>query len=511
MPDVPSEPEKYSIDEMMERLKKVSTGNPEDGELVVRADGTEAIRVRKRKRRSSQDPKPGKNAASRGRVSRIAISLLLLFIVVLALGIALVYANSAPFRAGLTRKIEQASGASIKLTQFRMNPKTANAGGLLLEWPDGHVLKSLTLSGLTAEISPMSFLGKKMSGEEVTAKNGTLALQIPSAGALTDVGASQEASPSVHFNRYRVPSMNFVLGEPAAPRLQLLKSEASLNPDAINGRSQVNLYQGEILIPSWPKLRLDRALIEFRGNETDIVGLRVLHESAPKGFFELTGTVYPYDHARQSILAIRLDSFDISGIVGSALGGLVKGDIDSIPAATSNFLSFSSTEGSAATLDVAFRRNHSSQLSLHGFPFFLALARTLDDPWFESPTFDGDAAGVIHREKNRISVREINFVGKSRMSLRGEISVSDNQTLSGDLEVGISESMLNDSMNPRLQAMFGPEKNGFCWLNLKIGGSSAAPSDNFRELFLAATPIQKNAPVSEDAGSSTFEELTRPK
>jgi hypothetical protein len=117
--------------------------------------------VRKRKRRSNQPSKSNKKTAPQGHIARVIAGLTLLFLAALGIGFAIVYANSSPFRASLTQMIEQASGAKIKLTQFRMNPKTANAAGLVLEWPDGNALKSLTLSGLTAEISPASFLGKK--------------------------------------------------------------------------------------------------------------------------------------------------------------------------------------------------------------------------------------------------------------------------------------------------------------------------------------------------------------
>lgn len=49
-------PDQYSFDEIMERLKKSHGADlgPDDGELVTRADGTQAIRIRKRKRRSHQ-------------------------------------------------------------------------------------------------------------------------------------------------------------------------------------------------------------------------------------------------------------------------------------------------------------------------------------------------------------------------------------------------------------------------------------------------------------------------
>ncbi len=139
----PSEPEKYSIDEMMDRLKNAPSGNPEDGELVTRSDGTQAIRVRKRKRRSSQPLKKEQQVTRRVRIVQVTAALILAFLVALVIGGAIIYANSSPFREGLVHKIEQASGASAEIGQFRMNPKTANAGNLTLKWPPGNILSSV--------------------------------------------------------------------------------------------------------------------------------------------------------------------------------------------------------------------------------------------------------------------------------------------------------------------------------------------------------------------------------
>ncbi|HSP41465.1 MAG TPA: hypothetical protein VLO11_01215, partial [Luteolibacter sp.] len=76
---VQSDPEKYSIDEMMERLKKRPAEDPlEDGELVTRADGTVAIKVRKRKRRSHQPHKEERKKARRARMIQASGAMLLL-------------------------------------------------------------------------------------------------------------------------------------------------------------------------------------------------------------------------------------------------------------------------------------------------------------------------------------------------------------------------------------------------------------------------------------------------
>jgi hypothetical protein len=494
-----SEPEKYSIDEMMDRLKSAPSETPEDGELVIRADGSQAIRVRKRKRRTHQPVKRERQASRRMRIVQVSAALILVFLTALFIGGAIIYANSSPFREGLRHQIEQASGAEVEFQQFRMNPKTANAGGLTLKWPAGNLLESLTLQQLNAEIFPSSFLGNAMKGEEISAIEGTLKLRYPEAGESTRNFPPPEGALPIRFNRYRVPS------------LALTKSEVSLNPETVNGRSQMSFYQGEIAIPGWPKLRLDRALVEFRGDEADVIGLRVLHETDSRGVFELSGTVYPYQPDRLSSLAVLLQSFQFEGVTGLSIGRLLSGRIDSAPATKSNFLSFLPTADSAPTLEIAFQVSPSSQLELRGFPFLLALAQTLDDPWFQAPVFDTDASGTIHRENGIVTLRDLNLESKGRIAVRGQVSMAANQQLSGKLEIGVAEAMIASAKTARLKSMFGPSREGFRWITLKIGGPVTTPSDNFRDIFSASVAPVSDAAASGESGVSTFEELTRPK
>ena len=512
MPTVPSEPEKYSIDEMMDRLKNVPSENPEDGEMVTRSDGSQAIRVRKRKRRSTQPHKEQAQQTRRTHVMQVSAALVCVFLAALTIGGAIIYANSGPFRENLVRKIALASGASIELEQFRMNPKTANAGKLTLEWPGGNVLKSLTLHGITAEISPSSFLGKSMNGEEITVADGTLVLQIPKPGQALRSSAEPAGDLPVQFNRYHIPRFDLTLGEPASAAIKLTKSEASLYPENKSGRVQMRLNQGNLAITGWPKLRLDRALIEFRGNQTDIIVLRFFHETDDRGVFEISGTVSPYKPDHLSTLAVQLEAFELSGITGPSLGRLFSGRVDSLPVAESNYFSFLPSANPTPTLDVSFRTPPGSSIEVQGFPFLFALAQTLDDEWFERPVFAADAGGVLHREAGTVTLGGLNFESKGRMALRGGISMASNQTLSGNLQLGIAEAMIVSAKNPRLKSMFaGLPNEGFHWITLKIGGTATSPTDNFGELFSATAAAPRNPPAPAENKGSTFEELTRPK
>jgi hypothetical protein len=511
MPPSPSEPEKYSIDEMMDRLKNVPSENPEDGELVIRSDGSQAIRVKKRKRRSSQPLQLEKIATRRVRIVQVSAALILVFLALLAAGGAIIYANSSPFREGLLRKIQETSGASVEIEQFRMNPQTANAANLALNWPSGNILRRLNLRGLKAEVFPSSFFGKLMTGEEVSAGDGRLELQYPQAGEALRSFPKPEGPPAILFNRYRISSLQITLGNPPSPLMTLSKSEASLNTETVNGNSQLSLYNGDIAIPNWPKLRLDRALLEFRGTETDIVGLRLLHEADSKGEFELSGTIYPTLPDRISSLDVMLDSFNISGITGPLLGRLFAGRIDTQSLAKSNFLAFQPTEESSPVMEISFTVSPSSKMELRGFPFLNGLAQAMDDPWFQEPFFESDATGAIERTKGSVILRKLNFESKARMACRGEVKMASNQQLTGNLEIGVAEAMIGASKNLRLKSLFGPTKDGFRWLVLKIGGTAASPTDNFRELFAAVGTIPRDASSTADDPGATFEELTRPK
>lgn len=511
MSSTPSEPEKYSIEEIMDRLKDASSENPGEGELITRPDGSQAIRVRKRKRRSSQPHKEIERQEHRSRVVRVSVAVALLFFVSLTLGGAIIYANSSLFRNKLILDVAESTGANVKLEQFRMNPSTANAGLLSLEWPDGNVLKSLVLRRLNADIFVSSFLGQSMDGEEVIADEGALALQIPKPDAtIRNSGHPTENLP-FQFKRYRVPNLNLTVGGSTTPAVRLSKSEASFYPDQSSSRSQLRINQGDLSIKGWPKLRVDRALFEFRGNETDVISLRLRHESVDQGLMELTGSVSPYSPERLSTLAVSLDSFDLSGIIGSPLARLISGQVDSLPAAESNYFSFFPTENPSAVLNITFRSNPNTAIQVRGFPFLFELSQALKDEWFEHPAFSTNSSGILERRGDTVALKNLNFENRNYLALRGDVSVGANQILSGSLQVGVADVMITPSPNQRLKSMFGPSEAGYHWVTLKISGQASAPKDNFRELFYSATVAPQEHPAPPQPEGSTFEDLTRPR
>lgn len=504
----PSEPEKYSIDDMMDRLKNRPTEEPiENGELVTRADGSQALRVRRKKRRSQQPHKQERKNRRRAHMIQVSGGLILILLALFCAGFAIAFANSAPFREGLVKKCALSSGANVELHQFRMNPANAIASRLTFKWPAGNVLDTLSLSGINAEVSPISFLGKSMTGETVTAVTGSLNLRLPQADQpLRTIPATDGILP-IRFNHYTIQKFNLFVGNPAAPVVRMLNSEATFIPLNPTERPQLLLTRGDITINGWPKFRMDRSHIEFRSAETDIISMRLKHETDSKGAFELSGTVSPHAQNHASTLAVRLESFLISGVAGPQIGRLFSGRINTVPSATSNYLSFTPGPDPATSLSITFSNPLASPFEVNGFPFLVGLSQTMDDEWFTRPVFDHEIRGLLRRTDGNVSIGDLNLESRGRMAIRGSISMAANLNLSGELEVGIADGMIKSSENRRLSAMFGPSKEGFRWLTLKISGNANTPADNFKNLYDSAATVVTPAPSHR---IPTFEDLTQP-
>lgn len=507
----PSEPEKYSIDEMMDRLKKPNPENPEAGELVTRADGSEAIRVRKRKRRSSQPKKEQKIRSRRSHIIQISAAVITLILAALAIGAAVIYVNSSLFRDNLVNKIRSTTGANVDLAMFRMNPKTANANSLNLQWPEGNVLKTLSMRGIISEIFPSSLFGKSMNGEETTLTQVNVTLRIPVADQPLRIEPAPERISPIRFERYRTTNFNADFLDPdGSAAIRLTKSEASLAPNAVNGKFQLSLNQGELLLKGWPKMRVDRAFMEFRGKEIDVIGLRILDESENRGIFEFSGTITPYSPDKLSTLNVDLKSFQLGGLLGPDLGQFISGRIDSLATPKSNYFTFYSSATPTAKLAVTFQSSLSSAIEFSKFPFLFNLSQTLGDDWFQRPVFGGESASATFlRQSSVVSLTELNFENKGRMAIRGNISLSSTSALSGELEIGIPDAMVSIAKASRLTTLFGPPSAGFRWMKIKLGGTAAKPTDNFKDQFLAPESNSAEESGIYEHKNSTFEELTR--
>ena len=501
----PAEPENYSLDEMMDRLQKRDATPEDSGQLVTRADGTQAIKVRKRKRRSSQPHKEAAKRASRLRAIQLSSAFVLLVLLVLAGGALIVYVNSPGYRQGVVAKIDTASGGKVSLQQFRVNPTGSNTAVADFEWPDGNVLESLHLNSIRTKSLVTSLIGKTWAAGDISALQGSLQLKQPKAGApLRFQPTSSEGLP-VSFERLGVAKMDITVGNANPPALKLQQSEASFYPKSASGDSTLRLARGTLIIPSWPVLQLDRALLEFRGPEVVVSNAKILHELDTIGHIDLSGTFNAETMGTEQSLAVSMESFSLNGIAGQSLGLLLNGRVDSIDARSTNQLTFSSDDPTGR-LSVALSSSANSSPRMTRFAFLPILAKILTNHWYNEPVFEDGMTCTLVREKGQVRLTELSLTSKTQLRITGDLSAGKDESLSGTLRVGLPDASLIAAGNEKLKRTFAESSEGFRWVTIRISGTTDRPTDNFAALYEGApdTATGTNTP-------STFEQLTAPK
>jgi len=506
-----SEPESYNIDEMMDRLKsRSSDSSTDEGQLVTRADGTKAIRVRKKKRRTEQ---PHKERERRIRVIQVAGLLIFLLLILLSLGGLTIYVNSPPFRESVVSKIGWATGADVELNQFRMNPSGANAGGVDLKWPSGNVLQSASLRLVHADVSPISYFGGVIGGQELDANTAAVVLRLPEPNMPATTWPEADGDFPVHFAQCGARKFSLLMQGAKGVALRLSDSEATFISPRQSNPAQLILSKGALNITGWSQLQLDRAHIEFLADKADLVGLRLNYGNDLKGALGLSGFVAPYDVREPSVLRLEADAFLIPGITGEDLGNLLEGRIDAAPDLGPTELSLRFGEQPSASLRFAFRGTLGNPFRLKNFPFLYGLTQTLEDEWCTQPEFNDVVSGLIVRSPEYVELSQLELCSKGRMIVKGGLTRDHLGRLSGRLHVGVAHGMIKASENLVLDKMFGPPQESYRWIQVEISGTAKKPTDDFSQQYEAALAKLKVEPISSSdvKAPKSFEELTRPR
>lgn len=505
------EPENYSLSEMMDRLKERSSGDPSQGELVVRADGTRAIKVRKRKRRSDQPERDSARQNKRLRALQLVVVLILIAIVSISIAGVLLYFNGTAYRKKVLGWIDLATGGTSDVSQFRVTPIGANAYYLNIAWPEQNIIKSLALRGVAAQLSTASFLGQPWSGDEVTAASGELRFGTPIDNG-GPVGGS-ENSDHFRFTRFRSPDMTVTFGDPVKPAITIKKSEISFYPSSPNDRAEMRITGGSLELGGrLPSFTIDRGYFGISGRQVEVVGLRLEDPSDPRGVIELSGPLTPFASTRASTLDIRkVENFPIEHLVGLDFGRVLSGRIETREVQNSNFLSFNPGSAESGRFVLAFRGGFSSQVTLARLPFLNELAILLDDKGYEVLAIDSGATGVLRYHAGGWLLEDLRLESKSRMAVKGSLSIGADKSLSGRLEVGLPARQISTFLS-RMDSMFSQPREEMRWINVEVSGTTTSPQDDFAKRLTSIAPAKDSGPVPIDSDPrSRFEDATRPR
>ncbi|MFM2171219.1 MAG: hypothetical protein RI957_1448 [Verrucomicrobiota bacterium] len=466
----------------------------DDGELVTRADGTVAIKVKKRKRRTKQ---PHKEKAKRTQRLRVLQLGLIFFLITTLLALAtgmLFYYNSNSFRESTRQKVSEWSGADVEMAEFTVTPNSAKCASVNFTWPAGNYLRELQVSYPGARLDISSFLGNKWGGSTVVGKSGKLVFSNAVGDAPRKVGAppSESAFPFA-FSSYRCEKLQIVgLDADRTPWMTVEETEASLVKTTRG--TQARFVGGLIKLGGFQPMRLDRGSVYFEQKQMRCENLR-LRPITGNGALEMEKSLELYSPEKSQV-QILLEEFPLEVLLGNELDVIFSGHVDTPTTQANRFFHVHVGDLKTLRLQIGFRGSERDGLTIRNLPFLAELSRELQNPEYARQyVFSDRVEGELIREHGESRIQSLRLEKKGCFVILGEVVAKDNQ-LGGTLQVGLpGTTLFDDEQHAALREIFTRREDGYLWCAVQLSGKPGQPQDNFAEqLQQAVTKISKDQP-----------------
>ena len=512
MPAPDTEPENYSIDEMMDRLRsKGDGGRDSEPQLVTREDGTQVYRVKKRKRRSHQPKKVKEQKQKRFRIAQVIGAVVLVILVAVAFFASLIYLNSSGYRDASLAKVRTWTGAEPKVTQLRFTPVSINADAVEFTWPEESMLANLKLHAIQGRLNFASLLKGEWKGSELfSGQGGTLVLRPP--GAKGYKPERPEGDSPFQFRSLRSTKFNVRMGDENAPAFSVRGTDASLElHEGIGHTSNFRLEGGILNVAGWGDFKLELASLRLEPQGMRIGTVRLAPSGANQGKVEISNPdnepfVVGGDDAR---LRIKANGIALKDLLGPSFGSLLSSTVETPEDDSTGELRISTSDDRGVSWRIPFRAVAKADSVASGLPMFEIMAREMQESWYQQPRFDVEAKGTAVRDATSTGVENLILDARGRLSMSGKIIAKADGTLEGELQVGLPSSAVANG-SPSMRQVFERKGGGFSWAKIRISGTTQAPADDLEAQLKSSTSITAPATGGSEALEDAFEQLITP-
>ncbi len=485
-----SEQHSYSVDEMMEQLRKGKRerSRGEEPELVTRPDGSKVMRVRKRKRRTDQPVRSSRKRQRRyGVISAIGFVVLL---VVSGVSLLLVMArfNSKGYREDIEKSLSQSTGAQVGLSDLSVNPIKSHAKSVKFTWPASGLPKTLKLAKLESKLKFSSFLGSGLQGRELRSDSGTMTMGRPEDTVAPLVTRGEKF---LDFRSYRCSQFELRYGDESGdPLMRLRGSELIARPLAEEEGLRFVLSGRFVRFGKWSELKVNHGHGEWRKGSFSLLSLYARSGESGEAVFK---GVKPVTSHSPAVFDLELTQFPMEELLGQAsLGQLIRGQIDG----PSGSLTFDPRDEESGQLRLQFV---GSEISIESFRFLGGLSSILRKEHYARPE-GGTISGTLVWDRDQMSLEDFKYEVLSHLMLTGKIVVR-NEELSGNLQLGVPEVLMMKTLTQPRYSSFSTPRKGYCWTDLKLSGTVDQPNDNFLRK-LQASPVNPNSSDSPKEGAA---------
>ena len=472
--------EQYNLDEIMKALRDKEREKEERGEVVTRADGTIARKVKRRHRRSEQPQKVDAPQKERKRLLfKVVIAATLMLALCLSGLFLILMQNSKGHREKLEQQASGWTGAKVEFKGLKRMPFSCTMQEAIFEWDQSSMVKSLKLRKVSGDVQFRNYLGLRPSGVQIGGMTGEMVVGLPFGKSESDQSLAEADFP-FDFDQYFCESLDVSFGQTAP--IGFAGAGVSFGYIGEEGY-QMTLDQGSFQLNGWNDFPIANGLMRIKEGVLNVKALSLEHPTAEgtilASVLDLSGKV-PLKRGEKAILEIKTEEFPLEVLLGKRLALFFSGT--TIASTGKVFFTVGNDYIDEIKVDFTATKAKMARLPFLANLHTLFPEHNLDLLEFSEGISKAPIMGTLRLRPEGVAIEGLEMALKGKVKLRGSMVIGKSGAIGGGFDLWINRFFL--SSQPRFKnspLIVGAEATGFVKVNFKVKGTIEEPDDTFLE------------------------------
>ncbi len=507
------EEELTQVRHIIKQLNEEKPSKERRREVVVRADGTKVVRVTKKRKvmLSARD----KNRASRKRFLRaLAVIFVALVAMVAYMSYRMAAMSSSSYLAESQTRLQQLwNASSVKVEGAGMEGTSFHLTSLVAEFPESCMIERVELAGMETKLELGGFFTETFRAEELKIDRALIVLR---KGAQMQM-PSQNGKSMWDFRRISCQDFTVQFSDGQESPLMLKNAQAYMYyPHVSRASSVVILNSGVLHIKGWKNVNVRDAKLHVSSTGIDDFSLQGTTDSSS-------------DVAEQRRTSIRFGGRIAAGASmcgpfaveadNMSLADFTRGRFEDIFTARTVAVSQGKLSDKATICfndgqdEPEFNGEfHLKNICLSSFPALQAITEHIDPAKRRLYNPLSVPRGYVcidaHDDAMSLVLPDDGVVERDLATLRGKITLSNNNEVSGELEYGIPMLLARAEYPDGRPDPIFQQSGDWAVLRTRLSGNGRLPADDMAEIEARAVIARRDRPERIPFNELNLEQLT---
>ncbi len=485
---------------IIRRLNEEKPATEKSREVVVRADGTKAVRVTKKRKVMMTNEE-------RNRRSRRSFVMLLLGGMLLCAAFVAFFMYRMTTMTGATylraqeNNLREMWGAEqVACSGASIDGMSMSIASIVVKFPEASLIHALELSDVSASLSASTFLSGKIKADELSIGRATIRLN-PKARKLQM--PKQIGDSLWRIKRVSCADLNVYMGEQESGSPVVLRQASAYMYGPVSSRV-VMLNGGLLMFNGWKpislldgKMRFTPASIEDISIRGTIDPSRRKSDGRPESTITISGTIAA-DAALAGPLMLDSDNMNFADFSDGVFTHFFSAMTDSVVS-----LKQKPTAQIELPLDLVKPRFFGSfrvrDIRITAFPAMMIYTEHIDPKYRKRymPPYIAAGRVTLGSDDNgkTLEIAENEMVELDLLSLRAQVRVDAANQLSGTVDYGLPVLLTRVEYPDGLSDPMFKEDGRYAWFCTQVSGAANQPVDNAEQLDVGAEPQRKLRPA----------------